>query len=604
MAARVQIEIEANDQASAVLRGITSAFGPLGGAVADLDTLFSAQAKTAQLSVIAMDAVALGADNADEAVRALAQAENEQQQATVRLTESLTSLAVNGLMKVGEFLKSSFEDFQEYAGAVRDVALASGQSADEASRMLQVLDDFQISAQDVTAATRAMTKEGLTPTIETLASLSDQYLQITDAQERNEFVIKNLGRAGLQWVNMLNQGGDALRSMAGEIDQNLILNDEMIKKAEQERLAMDALADSWQGFKVQVGAAVGDMILANQQTQEQVDGLQKLDEIAGKSPQNYRFMTDAQKALVAQMERGKAMTEFYTQSVEANSAALNENAAAVQSIDYKSLIGDIQSYQSAIDDYTQTNDSLMANEDELMEKRKEVTAQLSEAVSMYGQNSQQVATLRGELAGVDQAINANSASVAANAEQYKQWAAQTVFAFAQARAAADGNISEIEGTVLIEAGQALGLFDEKTANVMQSVNESFETLDPSNAEEVIDNLQKQLEALVNQPYVINITTNAPTLDTGSGAPPGTGNNEEGGATGLQMGGMAYAASPYMVGEAGAEPFFPATNGRVLGHAESLHALTVGGRQSQVIYIYGPVTVTNSGDDAKGWMEIR
>jgi hypothetical protein len=61
----------------------------------------------------------------------------------------------------------------------------------------------------------------------------------------------------------------------------------------------------------------------------------------------------------------------------------------------------------------------------------------------------------------------------------------------------------------------------------------------------------------------------------------------------------------MVGERGAEPFVPSVNGRILGHAESLHALTAGGGMGGATnYFYGPVTLQLSEESASNFMSMR
>jgi hypothetical protein len=105
----------------------------------------------------------------------------------------------------------------------------------------------------------------------------------------------------------------------------------------------------------------------------------------------------------------------------------------------------------------------------------------------------------------DAIISESTAKLNENSEAHKRWAAETVFAFAQARAAADGNISQGEGEILIAVGKQLGLFDEQTATAMQSVNSAFSTLDASNAEDVISAVQDALNELAGT-YIVNIET--------------------------------------------------------------------------------------------------
>lgn len=158
--------------------------------------------------------------------------------------------ALGGIVAV---TKNAINESAKYNEQVRDQALASKTSAVEASKYLQVLDDYQLTADDAATATKALTKQGLAPSVETVAKLSEQYLKLNDAQERNAFAQKNLGKASKEWLNLLAQGPDKIKMMGDGIGSNLILTDEQIKKYEEYRLRMDAIGDSIQGVKVQAG---------------------------------------------------------------------------------------------------------------------------------------------------------------------------------------------------------------------------------------------------------------------------------------------------------------------------------------------------------------
>lgn len=155
--------------------------------------------------------------------------------------------AIGGAVAIA---KNAITTTSRYTEEVRDLSFVTGTGAESTSRLLQVLDDYQIGAQDVEVATKALTKNGLAPTVETLAKLSEEYLQITDAQERNEFVLKNLGKAGLNWVNFLSQGEDAILALNDGVNKNLILTEEEIARYERYRLAMDNIKDTMDGWKV------------------------------------------------------------------------------------------------------------------------------------------------------------------------------------------------------------------------------------------------------------------------------------------------------------------------------------------------------------------
>lgn len=551
MPARVQILVEAQDAASGIFRGLTSQLGSFGSIIEDVTT------KNISWGNIAT---------------------------------SVTSAVVDGV-------QDSIRAAQEYSEVIRDQMLLSGQSAEASSRFIQVLDDYQLSADDAKAATRALTREGLAPTVETVIELSRQYNELNTVEEKNAFVTKNLGRAGQEWLNLLAQGPDKIQDMNDSVSESLILNNQQVQNMEKVRLAQDAWNDTIQGTKIQIGLLIGSLVQYEETIDRQLESLETLDEISGKTSQNYRFLTADQEALIAQMERGHAMTELYNEQMQEHGDVIEDTSE-----DYKGLIGDIQRYQKEIDRYAEKNEDLMKTETALQAERADLQNQLKTLTAQgYGPASKAVQDLQGKITEVNKKIGDNKNALAENAAAHQEWAAQTVYAFATARAGADGMIDALEGEVLIEAGQALGLFDRRTAETMRNVNRAFDTLDTSNAQDTINLLKAQLQELVNTDWTINVDVNAPW--TGQG--PGGGGSPGGPNTPIpvQTGGSVYAGNPYTVGERGPEPFFPAVNGRILGHAESLHAMSLGGGGG-TNYFYGPVSLEISADSASGLMSMR
>lgn len=193
MAERVQVVVEAKDAASGVLRGITGQLGALGSVVEEL---------TAQ--------------NVNWG----------------NVAATTTALVIDGVKKaVNETVKYNIE--------MHNLSLATGTGIEATSRLVQVLDDFGVTSDDVLVATKALTRQGLAPTIETLADLSDQYIKLNGAQEKNDFIIKNLGKSGLAWAEALSKGGDALLAMNTAVDQGLIATDASYNSAVRYTIALD-----------------------------------------------------------------------------------------------------------------------------------------------------------------------------------------------------------------------------------------------------------------------------------------------------------------------------------------------------------------------------
>jgi DnaJ-domain-containing protein 1 len=385
---------------------------------------------------------------------------------------------IAGLTGVAVAAKASYMEFQNYAGSVRDLAAISGTGAVETSKLLQVLDDYQLTAQDVTAATRFMTKAGLTPTIDTLAKLSDQYKAINDPMQQNEFILKNLGKGGLQWVNVLQQGGAALRAQSEEVNKALVLTDAQIKKSEQARLAVDALSDSWQGVKVSVGSFVGGLIVQNDNLQKNSNAFRDLYGWMTPVTDGAGRMTDKFAAFSAQMEKGRAMTEFYSNSVKNSGSTLSENTTITdeQVKANMSLLDTIGALQSETQSFNEKNAALSEKYSELKIKQNEFAA-----------GSKEYNELGKSIDGVTKDIKELG-------KEHDLAGKKIAFSLVQMKAASDG-WQEGEFDALLNLGEQWGIYDASVVKAAQSMD--------AQASKVASTLAKTGAALSNAAAGLN-----------------------------------------------------------------------------------------------------
>lgn len=316
MAERVTVIVDAKDQASGVLRGITAQMGALGGAVEHLT----------------------GANI------------------------NWGNVATEAGRIVADVLRDSYKKYVELATSVRDLSLASGTTAEEASRLLQVLDDFEIKASDVTTATKALTRNGLAPTIQTIAQLSDQYLLLNTAEERNAFITENLGRGGAKWANVLKEGSENILALNDSVNKNLILTDEQIRLYEVQRLALDNLQDGVDGWMVQLGQNVGMVVAYNEALLRANEIYEEQGGVVGWNTQQTQEYKDA---------LNQAMAEQLTtaDSSLALTGALSESgdSAEVASLKYGKLLSMTQQLNDATREqikmagYNQLKDQLGAD---------------------------------------------------------------------------------------------------------------------------------------------------------------------------------------------------------------------------------------------------
>ena len=162
--------------------------------------------------------------------------------------KSVFQMAGRVVRAVGDAYQATVGELITYATEVRELSSITGQSSEETSRLIQVFGDFEIGTGQITAAMRAMRTEGLSPTIDTLASLSDQYLSLAPGVQRADFLFRTFGRAGADLAPLMDQGSAAIRRRAAAVQDGLVLSQQEIDDADTLRQATDDLNDSKQAL--------------------------------------------------------------------------------------------------------------------------------------------------------------------------------------------------------------------------------------------------------------------------------------------------------------------------------------------------------------------
>jgi ABC-type transporter Mla subunit MlaD len=239
----------------------------------------------------------------------------------------------------------------KYADSVRQLTDISSASSEEASRFIQVLDDYQLTAQDALTATKALTRQGHEPTLDVLAKLSTQYNNLNSEQEKNEFIIKNLGRGGLEWARVLGLGEDAIRALNEEVNKNLVLTEQQSAAAEKYRLQLDQLQDNIEAYKNVIGNALIPVLSDMLTVENRV--IQLMEE--GMNP--YEARRQAVKELAEAEDELIQTEENLNQQLEITYSTLSESESAVK---------------KAIDAYRQFNGQLVSTKQQLAQNAEEI----------------------------------------------------------------------------------------------------------------------------------------------------------------------------------------------------------------------------------------
>ena len=175
-------------------------------------------------------------------------------QTSLRFTElaSVVGLAKQAFQAAKKVVEETVGEFTTYAKTVEDMARVTGSSAEEVSRLIQVSDDLQISTASLEQAMAGAVRKGIDPSVDSIASLADEYLALAPGLERSQFLVEKFGRSGLEMAKLMEQGGDKIRDMGAAVDDSLIITDEAIAANQEYYAAMDDLNDIIQGVKLEI----------------------------------------------------------------------------------------------------------------------------------------------------------------------------------------------------------------------------------------------------------------------------------------------------------------------------------------------------------------
>lgn len=274
MTAKVRIDIEADTKDAVAntqkyegsLQDLAEQVARAGGDFNDLNrvieqdiaALKSATPENAKYSLSyqeitrALSAGEISADQARQKLEALRAEMGQGEEKTRGLglawidLQAKISIAKEAFQAVEQVYGGSVGKVMAYAEQVRQMTAVSGASAEEASRLAQVFDDLGLETSDLESAMESAARKGVVLNTEKLAELSDKYLTLQTREEKQQFLIDNMGRSGLAYARVLEQGGQKLREMSAAIEDGNVLTDEDIAKTEALRIAQDNLGDTWQ----------------------------------------------------------------------------------------------------------------------------------------------------------------------------------------------------------------------------------------------------------------------------------------------------------------------------------------------------------------------
>lgn len=441
-------------------------------------------------------------------------------------------------------LNAAKDAAMEYDQQVYEMMLRTGGTAEETSRLIQVVDDAGVSYGTLQTAMKFAVKNGIEPNIESLANLSDEYLSLAPGVERGQFLLDKFGKSGMDMARAMELGGDALREMNNNVEGGLVLTQEAIDQSEEYRKNVDALSDSWQGFKVSIGNDVipvlNDLSDAIRNEIEQ-NGIWKTGpiDVARALWEN----RDAEEAVtVAVNDHGDALNDL-SYSLEAEAEAVKASTEANRGL--LSLTMDIQ---RELDGYNAGMEDLNQQHDDLISKLAELNAKGQQNTKVWNDTSA--------------ALKNNEAAMASLEAEHSKAMAGIVANLYIAKLETDGFTDE-EYAMGIQALVSAGQIDEATARMAVDMDENVKRAIA--AKDAVVSIGSAAEGIAGD-YFMNFFGSL-TI-TGAGT---QGNFGSGGvvATPQADGGPVQSNSLYLVGEEGPEFFVPNTSGTIIPNDKTM-----------------------------------
>lgn len=166
---------------------------------------------------------------------------------------SVLTLAKEGFRVAEQVMDETVTRAVEYNKEIREMTQVTGLGAEEISRIVQVGDDWGIELGELRTALAYMNKQGVTPSIDNLASLADSYAAAADKSQWAEDHVKTLGRGYQTLIPILAQGGDALRAQTAAINENLIATEKNISASREYEVVLDDFNDTVEASKLAIG---------------------------------------------------------------------------------------------------------------------------------------------------------------------------------------------------------------------------------------------------------------------------------------------------------------------------------------------------------------
>ena len=177
--------------------------------------------------------------------------------------EELTGVslgAASGVAAIAGAVKALADSAQAAANwgdEMGDLAQLTGATVEETSKMAAAFELVGVSTGTLQSAIKGLTTAGLQPNFATIKKLSAEYQAIQDPVERNEFLFKKFGRAGLEMAEIMGKSAAELDRLSGAaLRSGKVIGEDAAGAAEEFNINMAILKQRVEGAQIAIGNAL------------------------------------------------------------------------------------------------------------------------------------------------------------------------------------------------------------------------------------------------------------------------------------------------------------------------------------------------------------
>jgi hypothetical protein len=241
-----------------------------------------------------------------------------------------------GLGSVLPALKAKIQEFTDTGVKLGKMSQATGMAAKDLSALTIIAKEGEIDINQLSGALTRYSRvlaDTVGPTAnmkDELFKLSDQFAAMPDGAQKTEMAMAAFGRGGAELIPMLNQGSEALRAYAAELDRTGVLMDErMVAAANRLDDAQDKLARSSERLGIVLGSATVPAIATMVETTNW----------AAEAGQTYMLIMDPAAATAHSFARAQMDVAVAAAAAEAatrkEAAAVNDLAVAMGAAQFR-----------------------------------------------------------------------------------------------------------------------------------------------------------------------------------------------------------------------------------------------------------------------------